>query len=262
METGQVGRLASVAKPWPALTCAAKESRTNVINSELNLAHWRDELVRHGRAQIDHFLQPDAAALLRQCLTEQVPWTLAYREDSQSRVLGHGELAALGAAGEQALLQRCYAHARGEYAFTYESYMMVRAYKEGRDPGLLLHRVLEFLNSPEYLTFVRALTGEPRIRRMNAQATRFRPGHFLKRHDDFDAEEGRLYAYVINLSQNWQADWGGLLQFMDDAGRVTATLMPRWNTLSLFRVPASHAVSMVAPWATEPRLAITGWFLL
>jgi Rps23 Pro-64 3,4-dihydroxylase Tpa1-like proline 4-hydroxylase len=29
----------------------------------------------------------------------------------------------------------------------------------------------------------------------------------------------------------------------------------------MFRVPQSHTVSLVAPWAGEDRLAITGWFL-
>jgi Rps23 Pro-64 3,4-dihydroxylase Tpa1-like proline 4-hydroxylase len=42
---------------------------------------------------------------------------------------------------------------------------------------------------------------------------------------------------------------------------VTDTFMPRWNSLSLFRVPALHAVSLVAPWAGAERLAITGWLL-
>ena len=36
--------------------------------------------------------------------------------------------------------------------------------------------------------------------------------------------------------------------------------MPRYNTLSLFKVPAPHVVSLVAPWAQAPRLAITGWW--
>jgi Rps23 Pro-64 3,4-dihydroxylase Tpa1-like proline 4-hydroxylase len=70
-----------------------------------------------------------------------------------------------------------------------------------------------------------------------------------------------LFAYVINLSRDWQADWGGLLQFIDESGAVSETFMPRWNTLSLFRVPQGHAVSLVAPWARAPRLALTGWFM-
>lgn len=67
---------------------------------------------------------------------------------------------------------------------------------------------------------------------------------------------------MLNLSCAWNADWGGLLQFIDDDGRVLDSFLPRWNTLSLFAVPAGHAVSRVAPWAGQERLAITGWLLL
>ena len=41
---------------------------------------------------------------------------------------------------------------------------------------------------------------------------------------------------------------------------VVDTLLPRWNTLSLFAVPTDHCVSLVAPWAGQDRLAITGWW--
>jgi Rps23 Pro-64 3,4-dihydroxylase Tpa1-like proline 4-hydroxylase len=138
---------------------------------------------------------------------------------------------------------------------------MVDAFKEGRDPGLLLHTVLEFLNSPAFLAFARELTGFEQIRRVNAQATRYLPGHFLRRHNDFSSENERLVAYVINLGHDWQADWGGLLQFFDETGQVSESFVPRYNTLSLFRVPQLHAVSLVAPWAEQPRFGITGWFL-
>ena len=66
---------------------------------------------------------------------------------------------------------------------------------------------------------------------------------------------------MINLSRDWLPDWGGLLQFLDPAERrVVDTFVPLWNSLSLFRVPQPHVVSLVAPWAGSPRYSITGWF--
>ena len=38
------------------------------------------------------------------------------------------------------------------------------------------------------------------------------------------------------------------------------TFVPLWNSLSLFRVPQPHVVSLVEPWAGSPRYSITGWF--
>ena len=231
-----------------------------MINESLDVRHWRDELARRGRVQIESYLQPDAAGFLAKLLRDVVPWTLAYRRGGASKVMPHAELAALAPEAERELFAALAREATGTYGFAYDSYMMVTAYKEGRDPDLPLHRVLEFFNSPDHLAFIRALTGLEALRRVNAQATRYRPGQFLKYHDDQDPTEGRRYAYVLNLTERWEADWGGLLQFMDAQGRVVETLMPRYNTLSLFRVPAAHAVSLVAPWAQAPRLAITGWW--
>lgn len=236
-----------------------------MINNALDIDYWRARLEREGRVQIDEYLQPAAAEHLRECLVQAVPWTLALRDGNGARTIDHASYAAMS---PEAIAQLSIDVARsarsatdGGFRFVYDSYMMVRAYKEQRDPDLLLHRVLEFFNSPPYLEFVRHLVGNERVRRIDAQATRYRPGHFLRVHSDEDEREGRLYAYVLNLSQGWQADWGGLLQFTDAEGRVEGTFLPRWNTLSLFAVPKGHTVSLVAPWANDDRLAITGWLM-
>lgn len=231
-----------------------------MINNALDLNHYRQLLVRNSRVQIPGFLQPDAAETLRQCLLTEIPWALAERSGGQSRTRDAQDVAVMTEAQQQALLQAAYARAGHEFQFSYDSYMIARAVKEGW-PSNLLHNLLAFLNSPEFLVFARRLSGEPGIHAVSAQATRYRPGQFLTRHQDQDVQEGRVCAYVINLSQHWDSDWGGLLQFHDGDDRLVETFVPYWNTLSLFRVPQSHTVSLVSPWAREPRLAITGWFL-
>jgi Rps23 Pro-64 3,4-dihydroxylase Tpa1-like proline 4-hydroxylase len=238
-----------------------------MIDPRFDTAPWRALLQRDNRVQVENFLQPEVAERLRACLQTEVPWTLALRDADGARTIDHATYAAMQAPDIAALLEATAAGARtadpdAGFRFAYDSYMMISAYTQGRDPGLLLHRVLELFNTPDYLAFMRSLTGDARVRRVNAQATRYRRGHFLRYHTDIDSTEGRLYAYVLNLSRDWNADWGGLLQFIDDDGRVLDTFLPRWNTLSLFAVPAGHAVSLVAPWAAQDRLAITGWLLL
>jgi Rps23 Pro-64 3,4-dihydroxylase Tpa1-like proline 4-hydroxylase len=231
-----------------------------MIDNALDLAHWRQELAWRTRAQVGPYLQPEAAEALHRCLVEDVPWSLAIHDGAGSRTLPPEARASLGIEGERELVAGAAGHARSQFAFAYECYQMVKAYADGHDPGLLLHRVLEFFNSPDYLAFARALTGDPLIRRIDAQATRYRPGHFLTLHDDGNhGDEGRRFAYVLNLSRDWRADDGGLLHFIAADGRVVDTLVPRFNSLSIFRVPQAHAVTLVAPWARGDRLAITGW---
>ncbi len=232
-----------------------------MINNNLNLNLYRQQLVQTSRVQIPQFLQEDAAEKLHQCLLQDVPWALAERSNGVSHTLDAASYAAMSEQQRQELLATAYERAHTEFQFSYDSYMMVRAAKEGWNPGLMLHAVLDFLNSPEFLLFARRLTGEPSIVAVSAQATRYRAGQFLTRHQDKEIHENRVCAYVINLTKNWDSDWGGLLQFHDENNRLLESFVPYWNHLSLFRVPQSHSVSLVSPWAGAPRLAITGWFL-
>jgi Rps23 Pro-64 3,4-dihydroxylase Tpa1-like proline 4-hydroxylase len=233
----------------------------SLLAEGLDVARFAREFAARGRVQIPGFLRPEVAARLQHCLLHEVPWTLAYRKDGRSQLLGHEPWRDMPLAEKQALVREIVAVARTEFQFMYESYMMVTAYKEGRDPELPLHALLEFLNSPEFLELGRRLIGAEDVALVDAQATRYMPGHFLTRHDDSGAPSGqqRRAAYVISLCEEWQPEWGGLLHFLEPDGRVSETFVPAYNTLSIFRAPQMHEVSYVAPYARVPRISITGW---
>lgn len=232
-----------------------------MINNDLDFEGYRIDLARNTRVQIPDFLQLDAAERIRSCLQSEVPWTLAERSDGTSKTISAADYSAMDEQARAENLRKAYQRAKTEFQFVYESYMMVKAAIEGRDPTLMLHAILDFLNSEEFIAFARWLVNDPKITHASAQATRYRAGHFLTRHEDKEKNEDRAYAYVIGLTKNWRADWGGLLQFENDQGQVTQTLMPLWNSLSIFKVPQPHIVSLVSPFANEDRLAITGWLL-
>jgi len=119
--------------------------------------------------------------------------------------------------------------------------------------------VPDFLNGPDFLAFVRGVTGDDRIDFVDAQATRYRPGQVLTSHDDAAEGKNRLYAYVLNLTRDWRADWGGVLAFEGADGHIEAGFVPAFNALNLFAVPMRHAVTQVASFAPRDRLSITGW---
>jgi len=233
----------------------------SLLAEGLDLAPYARRFAEHGRVQVPGFLRPEVAARLQHCLLHEVPWTLAYRKGKRSQTLAHEVWRDLPVADKQALVREVVAEARGDFAFLYESYMMVTAYQEGRDPGLPLHAFLEFLAWPPFLAVCRELTGATDIALVDAQATRYMPGHFLPRHDDTGYEGGavRRAAYVISLCQEWQPEWGGLLHFLEPDGAVSETFVPAYNTLSVFKTPQMHEVSYVAPYARVPRVSITGW---
>lgn len=231
-----------------------------MINEQLDIARWKRLIQQQGRAQVRDFLQEAAAVEIARCLEQDVRWSLAYDEGEGARTVAFKAYSQMDDATRAKLLAQVASNRETAFSYAYDNYDILEAYQAGHDTGLLLHRVLEFFNSDPYLPFVRYLTGDDRINRISAMASRYRPGQFLRLHNDKHSDEGRLFAYVLNLSRQWEADWGGLLQFIAADGSVVDTFIPRWNTLSVFAVPAGHAVSMVTPWARHDRLALAGWF--
>lgn len=162
---------------------------------------------------------------------------------------------------EQArLIAMAHEEATQGFQFVFDRLKLGQARAMGLPIPQALYDLHALFNSDAFLAFARRLTGDSRIAYVDAQATRYLPGHFLNRHSDEHADSGRLYAYVLNVSPEWRAEWGGLLMFLDDDGAVTETFTPTAGTLNLFKVPQAHAVSMVAPFAGAPRYSITGWW--
>lgn len=230
-----------------------------MLNPNLDIPHLAADFKLKGRIQIHGVLHPEAAERLYQCLRYEVPWGIAYIDEEQSTLLAAEKISAFTNADWSKLNDRVQLRAADKFQFIYNSYMMITAYKEKRNPTLVLHAMVEFINSPTFLELMRQVTGLPDIIKADAQATRYLPGHFLKKHNDTVGNQSRLVAYVLNLTKNWQADWGGLLQFMDDNDMVTETYFPSFNSLVMFQVPMWHHVSYVSPFASHGRYAITGW---
>jgi SM-20-related protein len=212
------------------------------------------------RVHIGDVLEPAGAARLHACLANEVPWRLTYNEGTRNVSIDAATLDGLGERQQQDLVRAILSRARDSFQYLFRSYPMVTAYLQGEDPDLFLHAVFEWLNDSRTLDVLRRITGIDTIRKADAQATLYRPGHFLKQHDDTNrSDERRRVAYVLQLTRDWRADWGGHLHFLNARGEIDETWMPRFNSLALFEVPVQHVVGYVAPFATQPRYAITGW---
>lgn len=231
-----------------------------MFNPNLNLTTDRARFRDQGRTQVHQLLSNDAADELYRCLDQKTPWSMAYRNVNGPARIEESELKQYSKTERDAIEQEINRLAETEFQFRYRSFMMVREYLSGKNRVPLLNRVLEYLNHPNNIALFRSLTGVDTIIKVEAQATCYRPGDFLKVHNDFHETDGREVAYVINLSPRWQADWGGLLTFTDEGGNIQDSFIPHGNSLSLFRVPTHHFVSQVAHYAPANRYAITGWF--
>lgn len=234
---------------------------TLVLASGLDVEAARARLAATARTRLPGLIGDDGAATIHAAMTHpDMVWNRAIENPYNADV----PVAVFEAEPpeEQArLIGMAHAEATHGFQFVFDRLKLGPARAMGLPVPQPLYDLHALFNSDAFLAFARDLTGDDRIAYVDAQATRYLPGHFLNGHDDRNADAGRLYAYVLNVSPVWRAEWGGLLMFLDEAdGSVTETFTPGFGTLNLFRVPQPHAVSMVAPFAGAPRYSVTGWW--
>lgn len=233
------------------------------LNPALDPAALAADYRRSQRLQIADLLTEESARALHRLLSAATAWGLAWQagEHGPGR-LTQGEVGALGPARQQEMGNQLTEAMQGrDYGFLYAAYPMLTAYLERWAPGGPHEAVFEAINGEDFLALIRTVTGIPELIKADAQATLYTPNQFLAMHSDEEAERGRRVAYVLSLcAEDWRPDWGGYLNFFDDAGDVIQGFRPRFNALNLFTVPQLHNVSLVPWFAPVARYAITGWF--
>lgn len=229
------------------------------IDPSLDASSLAPVFDRFGRLHLPGFLRPTGPETLTTALAGQDGWTVS--------TLGGGSTVdipahAFNSAADPvraALVNAGHGEARSGFHYMFESLRISDMAEADLPLPPALKALYEWLNSEAFLSFARALSGDPDLAYVDAQATRYRPGHYLNEHDDAKAGSGRRLAYVLNLTPVWRPSWGGLLAFLDPDGHVAEAYTPTFNALNIFRTPQPHMVSQVAAFAGGPRLSITGW---
>lgn len=228
------------------------------LNPALDDSALAQEFAQRGRIQIrDLLTDPSARALVSEL--QRLPWGLVYNQGNQVIELDAATVKSMPRDKGASAVAAIHEGARNGYQFFYAYYPLFREYFQRRLAPTRLFDAYEFINSEPFLSFIRRVTGLEDIRWADGQGTLFTAGHFLKCHTDEVPAERRLAAYVINLTENWGRDWGGFLQFFDERNDVEA-YRPIFNAINIFRIPANHSVSVVAPYVRAHRYSITGWF--
>lgn len=230
------------------------------LDPTLRAAALRPVFQRHRRLHIPGILEAPSAAALHAALREAGGWTRSiHLEDGRDVDLSVEELEALPDP-ERIELERALADSSTDrLQYVFDTVRISAELGAGRPVAAPMRAIHDFINGPAFLGMAAELTGDDRLAFADVMATRYLPGHFLTAHGDENPLERRLYAYVLNLTPGWRADWGGVLMFLDDDGHVAEGYVPAYNALNLFAVPQTHAVSMVSRLARTPRLSITGW---
>jgi len=227
------------------------------LNSGLDAKLLGDQYLVNNRLQVKDIFPIEQAEKTYQCLATETPWGLFYRGEDEGKRIPAKKYQALSPEELQEIYKYIFETARDRYQFMY---LFNKLNLPDPSPKLFVHEIADFLNSEPVLAFIRTLTGIPEINCANAQATKYIGNCFLHPHTDEDEEYGRRVAYVLNMTKNWDPNWGGFLQFFNPDMNVIESFKPTFNVLNLFTVPKGHSVSFVAPFCSGERLSITGWF--
>lgn len=230
------------------------------FNPDLDPAVLGAGLGPTGRLHVPDILEADAAGALGDALAGERAWNRVVTLRSGSFIAPLLDDEPIEATHRQWLADARLDGGQTAMQYIHDSRRLSSERQFGMGRSDTLTELETWLNSPGVLEFMRTLTGDERIAACDAQASRFLPGHVLTVHNDRDRDQRRLFAFVMNFSRPWRADWGGLLLFYGPDGHVEQGFTPGFNSLNLFRVPQAHAVSQVATYAQGARLAISGWF--
>lgn len=211
-----------------------------------------------GRAQIRGFFTPETAERISDAL-DQAEYYLTTLLEAGLTDFELDEWRGLSLEAKADALEGLHAYGSESFTYLFETARYDTEVRSGRRTGTDGDEIYDWLNSEAFIAIAEAITGE-RVDLVDAQATRYRAGHFLTVHTDNPEGRNRRFAYVLNFTRKWRRDWGGNLVFYDDAGNIEAGLVPTFNALNIFRVPKPHSVTHVSPLALDHvRRSITGW---
>lgn len=150
-----------------------------------------------------------------------------------------------------------------------------RTFDPDEHGGAALHDEIEaVLRSAEIQRYLRAATGRGGWRLDTWFVSRYTRGHFLAEHTDSRFE--RKLAFVLQFTEGWRPEYGGLLLFMDPqgaaGGEVLHAFVPSPNSFTIFDVAEDpplatrpginllpHTVSEVVV-EGKARIAVSGWY--
>lgn len=223
------------------------------LNFQVDRVQAAKALARAGRVHIPDVLTDAAARRVHYALEQETPWGLVLNDGAKSL-----EFEKVSQEDYQSMAIAAWGRAHTAFQFFYHHYPLFQKGKVVPPADHYLARLAAFLNSQDFVAFIRDVTGLDSVVCISSAATLFKPLDYLTIHDDGRAP-GKQVAFVLNLTPSWRPDWGGALQFFDRDDHIEEGFLPTFNALNLFRVPRRHSVSQVAAFGGS-RYSVSGWF--
>ena len=229
------------------------------INPDLDPEKLNKIYQKTGRLQIHNFFTDETAQYLLKLLLENTTWNLAYNNGDNYYESALKDFTDLELKKKNNFMKQIFLNASSKFQYVFIQYYISQAIKLGEEKGHPLHQFELFVNSKEYLNFMKTLTGDSNIKSADSYASIYDKEHFLTEHDDNHKTHDRVAACVFSLTKYWNKNWGGHLAFFDDKGNIKEAFIPTFNTLNILSIPQQHAVQQVTSFAQEKRYSLLSW---
>ena len=227
---------ANPAKVFNAICGVEVATIPFVCNQTLDLASLAQRFKRTGRVRIPAFLGAGASEM-RDFLGHTDEWIQVINEPGGVLEMELTEWENLDDNRKLNIQREMYS--RGARGFQY-SYAAIRIpdKTEVDDDASPLADFSRFMMSSGLRNCVEAIIGIENLSFTDGQATSYGIDDFLTGHDDDAPGRRRVAAFVLGMTPIWRLEWGGLLIFHPTATSDATALIPAFNTLDLFTVPA------------------------
>ena len=234
-----------------------------MINPALNVVELSESFARNKSIQIFDFLKEDKANELYNWFGSDIPedwWFTSIMNPLSKDYEGAMNIQRKPEAEE--LINIKIKEANEAFMNGNFSYVFDRSTSHAATCNCLECQFVKFLKSDFVLFFIKTITGVEVSHTNEVFSSRFTSNQFLSPHHD--KGKGKI-GFVYSLTKCWQPAWGGNLHFMEEDYRtVTKTIVPVFNRITIFDIPARdgvpHYVSHILPHVEAKRISITGWF--
>lgn len=231
------------------------------INSKLKTENLKKDFQAKGRIQVADFLDTKDADTLHDLVAGCKLYKFKYNEGEKETWVDPGEIKNMPETKLQDMGNKIYNAAMNrDFQYNHYSVPLTNEKLSAKEALAPFKDVMAFLNGKDMKAFIKGLAGEA-YKDAIAEAIWHKTDSFQTTGDGSHKGENRVLGFSLDLSRDWDVDWGGNRLFRGKKGDVEDLYPSLFNSLTLFKVPQKQSLSLITGYSKGLRLSISGWLL-
>jgi SM-20-related protein len=231
---------------------------TDITNAYIDIVKARRDYRDFNWARVDDIWSATFAEKVIQNIVRNIAFVNHFIVDGEQMQLTDEQLKNLDREKQQALFQRIHLQASQG-----QGHLYAKRECDNNSPQIdvgALKDTITWLGAEPTLDMISDITGKKPLTDSSCTITRFSQGQFLTTNTFTKLEEKSKIGFILDLTPDWKADWGGLLQLHAEDGEPAIAFTPKFNNLILFDASRPFSISYLAPYIKYYKYSLMGWF--